>query len=445
MIQNNIMKIKILESSGWYKHFVDSEFEVDQYVVDDYLGIHIEDTGWIYRHHCVITELPESFCVKRCHDDKEKWEKYIQWLNKTYNHIFNGCLRIYYGYLNECGSFSDDEPFGMEIHIDDMIKHIDYMERHMNGGEQFHKESQLIAKMDKIIKQGEFDLTTVEGRLAYAKKHYPIGTKYKPLSNFGGAEVNSINAEFEPRIWVSARGINNGIEVSKMGLIYHGVTNKWAEIIKEEEFDLTTNEGRLAYARKYYPIGTKYVPLCDSGQAYDGIEISEYKPRIWVNDRDSTNGIEVGRVGLIYHEKSNKWAEIIKEETNMNTQKLSRQGLKEIHSIACSSWKETLEQFGRRNPLEDYIELSQKEIDIMFDACTKEQLPIVSKYLKQDDGSVDIMKFKGQIYDNDGRAVIEKRYYGEYAHKSLLLEDVYNWEIKKDSKGKLCLIPTKKK
>ena len=55
------------------------------------------------------------------------------------------------------------------------------------------------------------------------------------------------------------------------------------------------------------------------------------------------------------------------------------------------------------------------------------------------------MKFKGEIYDNDGRAVIKKRYNGEYAHKSLLLEDVYNWEIKKDSKGKLCLIPTKKK
>ena len=77
----------------------------------------------------------------------------------------------------------------------------------------------------------------------------------------------------------------------------------------------------------------------------------------------------------------------------MNTQKLSRQGLKEIHSNACSSWKLTLEGWGSRNPLEDYIELSQKEIDTMFLACTKDQLPIVSKYLKQDDGSVDVTKF----------------------------------------------------
>ncbi len=285
------MKIKILSSAMktfWYSDRIGDELYVD-YNVESVGNPFIYTKNHHYIRSCdsVITELPESFCVKSC-DDGIKWGKYINWLNKTYNTDFCGRLfnfdYPYYGVIDNEGQ-GIKVPFGTEIHIDDMIKHIDYMERHIKGGEQFHKESQLIAKMNKIIK----------------------------------------------------------------------------------------------------------------------------------------------------------------EETNMNTQKLSRQGLKEIHSIACSSWKETLEQFGRRNPLEDYIELSQKEIDIMFDACTKEQLPIVSKYLKQDDGSVDIMKFKCEIYDNDGRAVIEKRCDGEYAHKSLLLEDVYNWEIKKDSKGKLCLIPTKNK
>ena len=129
----------------------------------------------------------------------------------------------------------------------------------------------------------------------------------------------------------------------------------------------------------------------------------------------------------------------------MEKQKLSRQGLKEIHSVACSTWKGKLQLMGIRNPLENFIELNQDEVNEIFNACTKEQLPIVSKYLKQDDGSVDIMKFKCEIYDNDGRAVIEKRFDGEYGHKSLLLDDAYDWEIKKDSKGYLCLIPTKKK
>jgi hypothetical protein len=203
----------------------------------------------------------------------------------------------------------------------------------------------------------------------------------------------------------------------------------------KQEFDLTTDEGKLAYAKKYYPIGTKYISLGSDGQVYRNSEITS-TPRYFGNCIEG---------GFAYIYANGKWAEIIKEEINMGTQKLSRQGLKEIHSVACSSWKETLEQFGRRNPLEDYIELTQEEVDIMFDACTKEQLPIVSKYLKKDEGTVDIMKFKCEIYDNDGRAVIEKRFDGEYGHKSLLLDDAYNWEIKKDSKGYLCLIPTKKK
>jgi hypothetical protein len=365
------MKVKILKSSGSNEHFVGSEFEIDQYVVDDYLGFHIEGIGWIYRPHCVITELPESFSVKRC-DDGIKWGKYIQWLTKKCGKKLDGSSYKYYGLKTTGVCFNGGIGFGnkivgTEIHIDDMIKHIDYMEymesqQHINGGEQFHKESQLIVKMDKIL--------------------------------------------------------------------------------KEEEFDLTTNEGRLAYARQHYPIGTKYVPLSDSGQAYDGIEISEYKPRIWVNDWDSTNGIKVGRVGLIYHEKSNKWAEII-----MDTQKLSRQGLKEIHSIACSSWKITLEGWGSRNPLEDYIELTQEEVNNMFDASDNNQKSILSKYLKQDDGSVDVTKFNvsGKGFCDNNHYIIRDREIGKYKRKSFLLSSQYSWEFREDEIGELCLIPTKKK
>ena len=133
---------------------------------------------------------------------------------------------------------------------------------------------------------------------------------------------------------------------------------------------------------------------------------------------------------------------IIKEETNMETQKLSRQGLKEI--CTCLSWKLAIETFGLRNPLEDYIELTQEEVNQMFDACTKDQLPIVSKYLKQDDGSVNISNFSGDIRDGDKRAIIQKRKYEEYTDKGLWLSNDYDWEIKTDSDGELCLIPTKK-
>lgn len=131
----------------------------------------------------------------------------------------------------------------------------------------------------------------------------------------------------------------------------------------------------------------------------------------------------------------------------METQILSRQGLKEIHAIACPNWKEVLEHYGSRNLLENYVELTQNEVDKMFAACTQEQLPIVSKYLKQDDGSVDVTEFtvSGKGFCDDNFYIIRDREHGEYKRKSFLISEQYNWEIKKDKLGQLCLIPTKKK
>jgi hypothetical protein len=128
----------------------------------------------------------------------------------------------------------------------------------------------------------------------------------------------------------------------------------------------------------------------------------------------------------------------IKKILDMNTQKLSRKGLKEIHSVACEKWKVILEDWGSSNPLEDYIELSQKAVDRMFNASVDNQKSILSKYLKQDDGSVDV---SGCNISNNH--IIEIRKSGEYEDKSFWLSESYIWEIKKDSIGKLCLIPTK--
>jgi hypothetical protein len=133
------------------------------------------------------------------------------------------------------------------------------------------------------------------------------------------------------------------------------------------------------------------------------------------------------------------------EEIVMETQKLSRQGLKEIHSVACSAWKSTLEEWGNTNPLEDYIELTQSQVTTIFLACTKEQLPIVSKYLKQDDGSVDLTKVTGGGFrDENDSPLIGKRLNGTYGNKAFWLHYEYDWEIKHDGYN-ICLIPTKKK
>ena len=345
------MKIKILrgDRGKWY-HNTDNigrEFGVKEYYEYSLLRFNIKGGYRVDEDDCVITELPESFCVKRC-DDEDKWMKYIQWLNKNCGSDFGGgignTIVPYYGVNVKFKGWFGNFPFGTEIHIDDIIKHIHFYS--------------------------------------------------------------------EPMVLES-----------------------------EEEFDMSTNEGRLAYARKYYPIGTKYVPLdYKTGDTYPQSTVSRNEPYITNNPYANCYSDIVAGNGFIYVDKFDKWAEIIKKEDTMETQKLSRKGLKEIHSIACSAWKEALEHYGTRNPLEDYIELTQNEVDAMFLACTKEQLPIVSKYLKKDDGSVDVKTL--HLRDNH---LIAIRQTGEYKHKAFGLNTEYDWILNFDNEGGLCLIPTKKK
>lgn len=128
----------------------------------------------------------------------------------------------------------------------------------------------------------------------------------------------------------------------------------------------------------------------------------------------------------------------------IKTQKLTRKGLKEIHSVACSNWKNTLEEYGRRNPLEDYVEFSQREVEAIFKACTPEQLPIVSKYLKH-----SVKHLIKDIDDDELRRItnrlIKVRVGGEYEYSSFTLNDSFDWEIKEDDFGYKCLVPTRKK
>jgi hypothetical protein len=350
------MKIKILrgDRGKWY-HNTDNigrEFGVKEYYEYSLLRFNIKGGYRVDEDDCVITELPESFCVKRCDDNnRDDWNKYLQWLNKQKNYpipMFGGVDRYKYYGVNGENLHSDYlYPFGTEIHIDDIIKHID-----------FYSEPMAIESKE------EFDMSTNRGRRAYTIKYYPYGTEYRGLD----LEGNVVN------------------RVSKVN--------------------------RTPYYNQYDNI--------DAGSDW------------------------------IYIDKFNKWAEIInevKEETKMETQKLSRQGLKEIHSVACGGWKEILEKYGTTNPLEDYIELTQEQVNTMFNSSTKEQLPIVSKYLKQDDGSIDVTKFKvsGKGFCDDDFYIIRDREWGVYKKQSFLLSEKYNWEIKTDEVGQLCLIPTKKK
>jgi hypothetical protein len=140
--------------------------------------------------------------------------------------------------------------------------------------------------------------------------------------------------------------------------------------------------------------------------------------------------------------------EILKGETvkqnNMKTNTISRTDLGKIHNIACSTWKTKLEKLGSRNPFSGTIELTQSEVDEMFKAATSDQRPVLVNIFGEQSNSVDLTELndiKYEINDNDLLAV---RVRGEYRDKGFYLNDVYNWEIVKDSLNQLVLIPTRK-
>ena len=82
---------------------------------------------------------------------------------------------------------------------------------------------------------------------------------------------------------------------------------------------------------------------------------------------------------------------------------------------------------------DDYVELTQEEVDNIYKSFSDENLKIVSKYLKLDDFSVCIVDKKD----------IRIRKVGKYEMKGFTLNPIYNWEIKKDDNGDICLIPSK--
>ncbi len=63
------------------------------------------------------------------------------------------------------------------------------------------------------------------------------------------------------------------------------------------------------------------------------------------------------------------------------------------------------------------------------------------KYLKQNDGSIDVTKFtlSGKGFCDDNFYIIRDREWGEYKKQSFLLSQRYDWEIKTDELGQLCL------
>jgi hypothetical protein len=96
----------------------------------------------------------------------------------------------------------------------------------------------------------------------------------------------------------------------------------------------------------------------------------------------------------------------------MKTQSISRSDLKQIHNVACDGWKTKIEKLASRNAFGDLIELSQAEVDEMFEASDEKQTKVLSKFFKKSTSKVDeINSFEDAcavLEITDSKDVIEK-------------------------------------
>jgi len=310
--------------------------------------------------------------------------------------------------------------------------------------------------------------------LEEAERRYPIGTKFKSEFSDNGTirEVKPYSRHHTTCEWYwdthakgirSANGLYNAMpNACSNPLIYEN--GKWAEIVTSAEdtipekwymlLDDLSDEGLelcnewrrgVCESRRSHAIGPHHILLnCheDGSYYYGHAHISSLKDESWAN------GIkEITFEQFIKH--------ILKQETKevMTKQKLtvSIMDVLKIHSIACISWKERIAKYLSRVDNAQEITFDQEEVDAMFRSSTLLQLPVLENIFGKQvkEPTLKDMADGRPLFrenPNEGTtAMIEPRLgYNDLADKAFWLHRAYNWELKSDNEGVLCLVPTPK-
>jgi hypothetical protein len=309
--------------------------------------------------------------------------------------------------------------------------------------------------------------------LEEAVRRYPIGTKFKSEFSDNGTirEVkpyrNHTTCEWywdtHAKGIRSANGLYNAMpNACSNPLIYED--GKWAEIVtsaedtipekwymlldnlSDEEIELCNKWRRsVCTTRRAHTIEQHHILInCheDGSYYYGHAHIKSLKGESWAN------GIKE-----ITFEQFKK--HILKQETKtvMTKQKLTVPitEVLRIHSIACSTWKERIADYLPRVDNDQEITFDQEEVDTMFEAATETQLPtlenIFGKQVKKELTLKDMADGRPLFRENPNEgltAMIEPRIgkCSDLKDKAFWLNHTYNWELKKDNEGVLCLVPT---
>jgi hypothetical protein len=83
---------------------------------------------------------------------------------------------------------------------------------------------------------------------------------------------------------------------------------------------------------------------------------------------------------------------------NLGMITVSKEDLKKIHDIACNDWKGQIIEYANSNPFGNYVELTVGEIDAMFKAATKDQLPVLEEIFGKRE---DKLNFSGKLITDE--------------------------------------------
>jgi hypothetical protein len=138
--------------------------------------------------------------------------------------------------------------------------------------------------------------------------------------------------------------------------------------------------------------------------------------------------------------------ETFRKITNMKKSfTITSEQAQSIINIACNKWKKKLaEKWANNIVLGNEIEISEEFYEVMRAACTPPQNELFDKIFGKDDDSVDLSKIDNSLLRSASKNMLEVRDSDEYKNKAFYLSDDFNWEIKSDPIGVVCLIPTKK-
>jgi hypothetical protein len=138
--------------------------------------------------------------------------------------------------------------------------------------------------------------------------------------------------------------------------------------------------------------------------------------------------------------------ETFRKITNMKKSfTITSEQAQSIINIACNAWKKQLaEKWANNIVLGNEIQISEEFYKEMRVACTPPQNELFDKIFGKDDDSVDLSKIDNSLLRSASNNMLDVRDSDEYKNKAFYLSDDFNWEIKRDPIGVVCLIPTKK-